>query len=71
MTHPADLAADLIAQHIRAHRQPLTRILATLEPLEAIALLGEMVAVTIDRFQPDQRADMRDAFCAELRDDDA
>jgi hypothetical protein len=65
--HAIDAAERSIEQHIGPHRKPMRRILATLHPLEAIALLGYLTAETLERFPDDERADILAAFCTELQ----
>lgn len=67
----ADRAADLIEHAIAAPRKSVRDILAKLEPLEAIALLGYAVGETINRFPPAHHREILKAFLAELLDDDA
>lgn len=51
----------------RPHREPMRRIFASLEPLEAIALLGFIAAETLERFNPHQRATILTALCNKLQ----
>jgi hypothetical protein len=62
-----EAAERSIEHHIRPHREPMRRIFASLEPLEAIALLGYITAETIERFPPDERANILAALCDELQ----
>ena len=60
MANPAagvDAAERAIQRAIQVHREPMRRIFASLQPLEAIALLGFLIGETIERFPPDQRAE--------------
>ena len=63
---PIDLAAAIIMERITALRGSMGHALGTLEPLEAISLLGFLVADTLKRFPTDIRDGVRDAFCTEL-----
>ena len=63
-----DAAADAIERRIHHLRSTFRECLAKLEPLEAVALLTELLTEQIARFPPDQRAQMLTAVRDELTD---
>ena len=63
----ADITRGLIMANIAHPRRLILPHLAKLEPLEAMALVGELFDATLSRLPPDQRAEMLAAFIAALK----
>lgn len=52
---------------IQHHIRPLNAVLAALEPLEAIVLLGNLAVDTIARFPPAERMQLADGWAKTFR----
>jgi hypothetical protein len=63
----AEVERLLAENAVAPYQELMRRTFANLQPLEAIALLGYLVAETVERFPPDQRAEILAAFCDELQ----
>jgi hypothetical protein len=61
----ADAERRILAQ-IETHFPPIRDRLAMLEPLEAFALMGNIMADTIARFPPEERVRMTKAWVVTL-----
>jgi hypothetical protein len=66
MASLTDSAAWIIADRVSTDQRIMRDRLLTLDPLEAISLLGPLVDDTIKRFPADYQPSIRAAFCAEL-----
>lgn len=66
-TEQREVARVLAENAIAPYQELMRRTFSNLQPLEAIALLGYLVSDTIDRFSPDERAEILRAFCDELQ----
>jgi len=56
-----------IVVQIEKHFGPLLDLLATLDPLESYALLGNLMVETVARFPPDQRLQLATAWTRTFR----